>query len=150
MKQLTIIILSILLSSCEYSHPGPPERAQGIPKDAVWAGGLDGGSWFLCNKEKGFRYFCRIYNDYSGELEAKGDFIHKRFYWDDKKNKAVITSLKNDKTLPPYSSYDGYNINLELNEILVPDGWITHPFDNKHGKKQLYKNGMEIGGEVNY
>ena len=145
-----ILVLSIFLISCEYSPPDPPERAQGIPKDAVWAGGLDGGSWFLCNKTKIFTYYCRIYNDYSGDIEAKGVFIHKSIYWNDKKKEAVISALSADKPLSPYSYYDGYNIALENNETLVPDGWIIHPFNKKNGKKQLYKNGIEIGKEVNY
>lgn len=149
MKYLTLVIC-ILLSSCDYGPISPPERVQGIPKDAVWAGGQDGGSWFLCIKVKKFRYHCRIYNENSGKLLAKGDYLHKHVYWNKKKQKAVISSLNADKSLSPYAFYDGDNINLDNNEILVPDGWIIHPLDERHGKKQLYNNGMAIGEEVGY
>jgi hypothetical protein len=39
-----------------------------------------------------------------------------------------------------YSSFDGEIIRLAQAFVLIPDGWINHPFE-KGGKKQLYEMG---------
>ena len=139
-----------MLGACDSSVPSEPKRKVGIPKDAVWAGGIDGGSWILCSNQKEFKYDCTIYNDHTGELMARGTFLHRRVSYNISTEKLIVEELKAEKTLPSYSYYDGDFIRLDGNEALVPDGWIIWPFDEGHGKKQFYENGVAIGEEIQY
>lgn len=52
-----------------------PERPTGVPYQAVWKGGCDGGLWIqlLETKENKFRF--KIYHDFNGELLLDADFI---------------------------------------------------------------------------
>jgi hypothetical protein len=128
----------------------PPERKAGTPKDAVWAGGVDGGSWILCNKQDGIEYSCSIYNDFTGELIATGVYLHRKVSFDNKTKSVVIESLQHEGELPSYCFFDGRFIHLKNGEALVPDGVIMWPFDDKHGEKIFYKNGVEIRDEIEY
>jgi hypothetical protein len=148
MKQLLFLLL--IFCGCDYCTPVPPERKPGIPQEAVWAGGLDGGAWIQCSKQKGFQYSCSIYNDFTGELMAKGVFFHRRIIYDSSENKQIIKDLPNEKDLSPYNFFDGVFIHLAPGEALVPDGEIIWPFDEKHGKKQYFENGVAIGEEIQY
>ena len=45
-----------------------------MPTSAVWAGGLDGGSWIDCEPVAGQQYDCAIYYDDSGAMWEEGMF----------------------------------------------------------------------------
>ncbi len=76
-KVLSALILFILIS-CEFSNKTPkPTRLSGIPEDAFWVGGLDGGNWYSIkdiHPHKN-RAYISIYNDQTGELVLAQKFI---------------------------------------------------------------------------
>lgn len=73
LTELLCIIALVINISCE-NKISPPKKVVGIPKDAFWSGGVDGGNWFLVKEEKRNVYYVHIYNDYSGEIEYTGKF----------------------------------------------------------------------------
>ena len=150
MIRRSIAFLVLALSGCDYGQHNPPERKSGIPETAVWAGGVDGGSWIQCTREHGIEYSCAIYNDYTGHILAKGTFLHRKLTYDADERKTEVVSLEGQQKLPPYVHYDGIFIHLAGEEALVPDGIIMSPFDHEHGKKQQFTNGKEVGDEVQY
>ena len=145
--------LVVLLAICHMSVVfalSPPERVAGVPEKAIWAGGLDGGSWILCEKQNTTVHSCKIYNDYNGNLIAKGKFLHRKIKFP-RTGDQVETSKPDPATkLPAYSVYDGTFILLQDGQALVPDGWITWPFSPIRGKRQLFKEGVAVGYEVSY
>ncbi|MGG9972620.1 hypothetical protein ACQ33O_12575 [Ferruginibacter sp. SUN002] len=71
-KILGQLILSCLLfSNCKNKQSSfEPVRVKGIPENAFWTGGPDGGNWFVVDSiiiNSNAASF-RIYNDNSGEL----------------------------------------------------------------------------------
>ncbi len=69
-----LIALSAFLLGCG-SSPRPPKRPAGVPVNAVWAGGVDGGSFIFCDIDRGWDVnTCSVYNDYTGEIMERGDF----------------------------------------------------------------------------
>lgn len=67
-------MLTALLFGCG-NEGHPPERPQGVPSEAVWAGGLDGGSFVLCQIDLTRKVnTCTVYNDFSGQVVEHGDF----------------------------------------------------------------------------
>ena len=80
--------LVFLLSSCGTNKPA---RAKGIPENAFWAGGPDGGQWYLIDSinKSAKTINCKIYNDYTGELVIDKKFtLHcpstdTEINWDD-------------------------------------------------------------------
>lgn len=46
----------------------PTVRPHGVPEDAVWAGGADGGAYIRCSVDKTHDYnVCTVWNDFTGE-----------------------------------------------------------------------------------
>ena len=74
---LTLIVLTV--SAYVYVGVGPdyspPHRPSGVPPNAVWAGGPDGGSYFVCGVDmvKGVNP-CTVWNDRSGAVIVSDDF----------------------------------------------------------------------------
>lgn len=53
----------------------PPDRPAGVPPQAVWAGGLDGGSFILCGIDsKKDVNNCVVYNEDTGQVMDRGAF----------------------------------------------------------------------------
>lgn len=150
MKYLSIIVFTFVLFACDTNAPTAPERKTGIPENAVWAGGVDGGAWILCNRIGTEQYSCTIYNEFTGSIMAKGVFLHRKIFYDVKTKELKIQPASNTNTLPSYNYYDGEFIKLKGEEALVPDGEVIWPFDEEHGKKQYFKNGIAVGQEVQY
>ena len=73
-RAAVLIVVTGFLASCD--HPKvPPERPPGVPTAAVWAGGLDRGSFILCVTDPSSRVNrCTVYNDYTGQVMETGDF----------------------------------------------------------------------------
>ena len=65
--------LVYILSQVEVTvgDPGPPPRPKGVPANAIWYGGLDGGRFYLMSPAQADgTYRLKVYNDWSGELES--------------------------------------------------------------------------------
>lgn len=113
-----IVFYTILASSCgEYTSE--PERPSNVPAEADWVGGEDGGSYIQCltyNPKTGLARFI-IYNDFSGQVEAKG------FY-------KIADRIYNKKIEFSFSTYDGENIYLNDGNIFTPTDNVVYP--SKH------------------
>ena len=70
---MLVILLSILQPSC--GRVSPPARPEGVPAEAVWAGGPDGGSFVLCDVDsvKDVNN-CKVWNDFTGQLKESGEY----------------------------------------------------------------------------
>lgn len=86
-----------------------PPRPRGVPQEAVWAGGIDGGDFILLGPATpDGTYFAKIYNDHSGDLEFSGKLRLKA------PGTAPI-DVANPKT---YSDWDGTSLSLRDGRIL--------------------------------
>jgi hypothetical protein len=67
------LVLPVL--SCGPAELKPTKRPAGVPADAVWAGGADGGAYILCSLD-GARGVdrCSVWNDYTGKTDGPGDY----------------------------------------------------------------------------
>lgn len=78
MKILKVVVFLLTISSCSiYQDEGKePARVNGIPEQAFWVGGVDGGNWFLVDKVHDHRNnaLIKVYNDNDGSL-----IVSKRF-----------------------------------------------------------------------
>ncbi|OED51034.1 hypothetical protein ACH42_00050 [Endozoicomonas sp. (ex Bugula neritina AB1)] len=147
-KILPLFILMVLAGCCESTHR-IPVRPANISHDAVWAGGSDGGHWFLCKDESYHQYQCNIYNDYDGYIAARGRYTLRSVTWDEKAQKAVYKEAASEPKVE-FNYYDGKVIHLMNGLTLIPDGVIDYPFDETSGKKQEYKQGEAVSEEVQY
>ncbi len=68
---ILLLIIGIIFSMtvCSKGKIEPPERQKGIHESAFWAGGPDGGNWFIV-AETGFNniYHFTIYYDSTAEM----------------------------------------------------------------------------------
>jgi hypothetical protein len=105
---LYIIWTQTVVSSFACSTPsGPPPRPSGVPADAKWAGGSDGGAWVRCAADAG-GYWCTVYDDETGEVWVRGLFV---------------TSSERRESRPAdltYRSFDGRAIHLADGHVLDP------------------------------
>jgi len=73
MKSQMILASLLGLSFCESSDP---PRPNGLPEDAKWLGGVDGGYWIVCTVlDENVRYNCSVFEEHSGDLFVKGDYV---------------------------------------------------------------------------
>lgn len=105
---LVLLSMAFLWSACR-RRAIPPPRPEGVPNTAVWAGGVDGGSFIRCSFESGDSLNrCSVYNDYTGRLEAQGPF------------KISGPSRAEDFNRFAYSAFDGKRIYLKDGSVLTP------------------------------
>lgn len=127
-----------------------PKQPKNVPKEAVWAGGPDGGSWFLCRgiANKLTYYKCSIYSDYDGAVLAQGTFVLRAVTWDAERKQPNYHVTKPVEEL----AFRFYDDRIHLNDslILLPHGVIDYPFGDGHGKKQRYESGEPVGSETEY
>src|SRR5688572_28833746 len=77
MKQVILSLTIIILwTSCSTTAKQGPERIKGIPEDAFWVGGQDGGQWYKIKKlnKESLTVDFVIYNDYTGEIATERQF----------------------------------------------------------------------------
>jgi len=116
------IILFSFLISCNSEHTADnsidtvktnnstprPQKAAGIPENAFWVGGSDGGQWYVVdsvNKVAKTAVF-KIYDDYSGRL-----VVNKRFQLNCSGSPAELNWDKLDTEI---LTWDGRRIILQL------------------------------------
>lgn len=155
-KLLVILLLSmiwLIMAKFYYANLNSnPVRTSGIPLNAVWVGGNDGGIWVSCSKQDniGSTYKCLIYNEYTGELESCGSYKLLKCKWSDVDGKVSYVQLGSVPAKMVLDSFDGVVIYASGNLALVPDGLILYPFGDGHGKKRIYTNGILISAEITY
>lgn len=91
-----------------------PERPTNVPPEAVWSGGVDGGSWILCSPldERRIRYACKTYNDFNGTMSSDGEYILMRIGWNAEKQCATYTEVNEFIGELNYNGFDGRTIRL--------------------------------------
>jgi hypothetical protein len=142
---LLIAVCALLLS--ESAFAGPPRPAL-VPKEAVWAGGADGGAWIDCarmSKEPwGPVFQCTIFDDAGGLVWARGLYVV---------GKKINGKFQREKRVdgpPRYSYVDGVILGLVGDKaIMVPHGLIDYPFPDG-GKRITYDHGSQVGPEKQY
>jgi len=126
----------------------PPARPAGVPTDAVWAGGVDGGNWLRCRwegKEPAAFFWCEIYSDFSGDVVARGTYVLA-----ERTDAGQWKTLSSLQPALDYEGFDGVVIYLGGARSLVPDGDIDYPFANGGGKRVRYHAGEQEGEEIEY
>jgi hypothetical protein len=53
----------------------PPERPTGLPANAKWFGGCDGGNWIELISSTDSKYRFKVYRDWDGVLSMDADFV---------------------------------------------------------------------------
>jgi hypothetical protein len=62
-------------SSCGEYNAEPERRPKGVPPEAVWAGGPDGGSYVWCKIDQiQSSNYCKVWNDFNGHLIESGNY----------------------------------------------------------------------------
>ena len=76
MIKITLVgIITLFLVNCNSSVSTPPEKVLGIPSNAKWYGGVDGGVWVEVVKAINNKvYQLNIFNDITGEKQDSGVF----------------------------------------------------------------------------
>jgi hypothetical protein len=95
----------------------PPPRPTGVPTDATWVGGVDGGWFVACRPAVPAatgRYTCAIYGDVAGELVTRGPY---------KLHGVGPTPIR----ASDYLSVTTEAIEIKGARKLLPDGVIDHP-----------------------
>ncbi len=97
----------------------PPPRPRGLPQSAVWAGGVDGGSWLDCSKVAGSpnRWNCKLFSQQNGRFLSWGQFL-----WDDPRAA--------DAQVPPVAGAPGETIPLQ-HGALIPVGRHVSEVDGR-------------------
>jgi hypothetical protein len=76
MRLLSLITFSLLslLFACNSNQA--PDKVKGVPTNAFWIGGKDGGSWYVIRSTDSISKSAviEVYNDNSGELEQNKTF----------------------------------------------------------------------------
>jgi hypothetical protein len=70
------VLLTLALSHVACYRPYPPNKPTGVPPDAVWAGGMDGGGWVLCSAPSAEYNECTIYDE-EGRTQGPARYILK-------------------------------------------------------------------------
>jgi hypothetical protein len=90
-----------------------PPRPQGVPEQAVWAGGLDGGAFILLKpKSPAGRYAGKIYDDNTGEVIFSGTLRLD--------SKASVPINVTDRKT--FDAWDGDTLYLTDGRSLSPEG----------------------------
>lgn len=71
----------------------PPNKPEGIPTEAIWNGGCDGGYWISLVDIKENKYRFRIYLDYKAEILMDADYILRTKNCNDLPKDSSILSL---------------------------------------------------------
>lgn len=97
----------------------PPARHAGVPPEAVWTGGVDGGAWVACKGPFSTEYDCKVFHDHTGEVVASGRFTF------------VGPGSPPDARLLEFNGFDGDAIHLNSGRSLtsrrLPAATITPP-----------------------
>lgn len=104
---MILLFIGFVLMACT-RRAVPPPRPRGVPEAAVWAGGVDGGSFIKCTFEPADSLNkCSVYNDYTGRLEVDGLF------------RISGPSKADDVGNFTYSAFDGRRIYLKDGSVLT-------------------------------
>ncbi len=73
--QVAVCVIALICHTGCTSKVTAPSRPSVVPSVAVWAGGVDGGSFFECDTDTTHNVNrCLVYNDHTGDVEGGGFF----------------------------------------------------------------------------
>lgn len=78
MKFILIVLFSLLLVACEAQKTTieAPPHPNGVPKEAMWIGGTDGGVFVVMHKAiEANTYLSEVFFDQSGDVWYKGRLL---------------------------------------------------------------------------
>lgn len=143
----------------------PPPRPANVPATALWKGGPDGGHWIDCTRSKdlGLAYDCVVYNEHEPDagVIATGTYVLCRVLYEGVDGNVYermsltgrdsdVDELVRSSMLGASQSNEYDIIHLSSGLALVPDGFVDYPDDGEHGSKQEYKEGIPVGGKIEY
>ncbi|MBM4221026.1 MAG: hypothetical protein FJ170_03650 [Gammaproteobacteria bacterium] len=137
-----------LVAACS---PGSgPERPVNVPASASWTGNVEGGVWLDCQPvpEVSDRHACRAWFQ-TGTMISQGEYLLRHRIW----NQQALRSEFSEPVvgvLPAFETFDGRWIFLKDDHVLLPDGVISYPDSQEHGKRQSYSLGVETGAAEEY
>lgn len=109
--RILLMLTVISVAGCS-SKVSAPARPNGVPANAIWVGGADGGSFITCSYDpRSAVNLCTVYNDHTGQIEAEGPF------------KITGPTGPADVDGFQYSAFDG-------REIYLSDGSVLSPTEN--------------------
>lgn len=117
----TFILLTLLGCQENKIDVKPPVRHKDIPKEAFWHGHADGGQWYQCQKSNDIYAFdCTVYNENTGEIVISDKFT---IFVENNGNQISLSEFleKGEVNSDNIIGFNGYNMGLRLNLILVPD-----------------------------
>jgi hypothetical protein len=75
---ISVGVFVLVLNLCGCRQPASPEpkiRPAGVPRDALWVGGADGGAYVRCSVDVAHNVNpCSVWNDYTGQLVESGNY----------------------------------------------------------------------------
>lgn len=69
-----LLFFVILFGSCGFPCR-EPEKPIGVPAEAIWSGGCDGGNWIYLVEVKPDKFRFRIFTDYDSTVLMDADFV---------------------------------------------------------------------------
>ena len=129
-----------------------PERPPNVPSSAVWAGWIDGGAWIDCSfafKEPYVGYNCNMFSD-NGHPWASGQYVLATVHREGSTIRHEPVGVFARIEPSDYVSFDGVNIHLKNERVLLAHGTIDFPFGDGHGKRAEYALGKEVSPTIQY
>ena len=74
-KLCICLSISTMFAGCNDSGMSRT-RPESVPREALWAGGVDGGDWILCKKRHGRIYNCEVFGE-TGNRISVGDYHYE-------------------------------------------------------------------------
>jgi hypothetical protein len=110
---LVVLIAIVALAGCQYDLR-PPKRPGGVPSEATWVGGIDGGGWVLCHADEPLSGYnlCTVWNEEGRPFESGRYRLRDKF-------KNLNRAAKSDELHYTYASADliGLQGGLELLKV---------------------------------
>ena len=126
MRYSSAVMFALTLLGCSSAPP----RVAGVPKDAVWVGGQDGGVWirYYHVVYSLDRYHCEVYFDSTGERWVKGEYVLRRARWNETTRRADYFKAPHYPSELHFSAFDGTTIFLQDSLVLIPEHALRrHP-----------------------
>ncbi len=119
MKRLAWPALLLTLSCTELAQP---ERPPSVTKDAVWAGGPDGGAWVDCGmstKEPLTTFTCTVFDEQGAPWVPRRSFALV-----DRSTEGKYSLIEGPFHRVEPIGFDGDVIDVRGSQLLVPENWV--------------------------
>ncbi len=129
--RLALFAGAVILTGCQYDLR-PPKRPGGVPLEASWIGGIDGGGWVLCHADEASTGYnlCAVWNE-----EGRGSEPSRYRLRDRLKN--LNRAARADELRYTFASADQIGLEGGL-ELLKVGSFLDQRWDTvrRHDEKQ--------------